>query len=187
MSNLSNKTCSVDNCERKHYARGYCSAHHQRMLAGKEINVRLRVLRRYGDSKCHPLYRTWGGMHSRCNNSKSTSYKYYGAKGVAVCKRWNDFRNFVEDMGERPEGMTLDRYPDKNGDYEPSNVRWATYKQQRENQGLSSRNSSGIKGISYDKTRNKWYVKISGIYLGRFKTLNEATKALTALRGRSTN
>lgn len=77
-------------------------------------------------------YRSWSSMKSRCQNPKSTSYKYYGARGVTVCSRWESFENFFEDMGERPEGTSLDRI-DPHGNYEPGNCRWATSAEQNRN------------------------------------------------------
>jgi len=78
-------------------------------------------------------YNTWVNMRRRCNNPSATQWKYYGALGVSVCARWSVFENFLADMGERPKGKTIDRYPDPTGNYEPSNCRWATVKQQRNN------------------------------------------------------
>lgn len=80
-----------------------------------------------------PTHNSWRSMKSRCNNPKTTGYDRYGGRGIKVCKRWHKFENFLADMGERPEGKTLDRYPDNNGNYEPGNCRWATPKQQIKN------------------------------------------------------
>jgi hypothetical protein len=77
----------------------------------------------------HPLYKTWRCMLERCENKSSKDYGNYGGRGVSVCKRWHDFTSFVEDVGERPEGMTLDRV-NNNGNYEPNNFRWASRQQQ---------------------------------------------------------
>lgn len=78
-------------------------------------------------------YNSWHLMKERCGNSNATGYQNYGGRGIRVCERWKSFENFLADMGERPEGKTLDRFPDNNGNYEPSNCRWATLKEQRSN------------------------------------------------------
>ena len=78
----------------------------------------------------HPLYRTWIGMLNRCNNPNSTSYHRYGGRGIRV--NYTDFEAFVESMGSRPHGSQIDRV-DNNGDYDPSNCRWVTPKQNSRN------------------------------------------------------
>jgi len=82
-------------------------------------------------------YSSWKSAKSRCFNPKNIRYKDYGGKGVTMCDRWlgeHGFKNFLSDMGERPsKSLTLDRFPDKNGNYEPSNCRWATIEMQSRN------------------------------------------------------
>lgn len=86
------------------------------------------------NGKPSPTYISWIGMKTRCNNPKSSDYKDYGERGIAICEDWKfSFENFLKDMGKRPEGMTLDR-KDPDGDYEPDNCQWADRKYQRKNQ-----------------------------------------------------
>lgn len=78
-------------------------------------------------------YVSWKGMKQRCYDQEHENYPNYGALGVSVCERWrNSFANFVADMGERADGMTLDRI-DPAGNYEPSNCRWADWVTQNNN------------------------------------------------------
>jgi hypothetical protein len=83
----------------------------------------------------HYLYGTHNTMKQRCGDPNATNFKNYGGRGIKVCNRWlgtDGFPNFLADMGERPNGMTLDRI-DVNGNYEPSNTRWADVETQQNN------------------------------------------------------
>jgi hypothetical protein len=72
-------------------------------------------------------------MKQRCLNPANKDFKYYGGRGISVCERWLAFENFFADMGSAPDQLTLDRYPNADGNYEPDNCRWATMKEQNRN------------------------------------------------------
>lgn len=79
-----------------------------------------------------PIYRSWVAMVSRCHNPENNAYNNYGARGIKVCEKWRKFEGFIEDMGERPPGKTLERI-DNDGDYCKENCKWANAKTQSRN------------------------------------------------------
>jgi len=126
----------------------------------------------------HPIYGSWQAMKQRCYNPKMKAYHNYGGRGITVCDRWLDsFENFLEDMGERPAGMTLDRI-NNDGNYEPSNCKWSVRAEQSYNQRKSSLNKSGKTGVQWESRRKKWKATISfngvKITLGYFTELQQA-------------
>lgn len=128
-------------------------------------------------------YGIWEGMLQRCLNQKSSGYDSYGGRGITVCDEWlgkNGFSNFLKDMGEKPEKLSLDRI-DVNGNYCKENCRWADSSTQGFNTRLCKNNTSGRTGVSWDSARNKWAAKITknrkSISLGRFDSYEDAVKA----------
>lgn len=105
-------------------------------------------------------YNSWKNMRDRCLYRTSLNYVTCGAKGIRICKRWHDFKSFLEDMGDPPEGHILARV-DESKDYEPSNVRWMTHKEHAlykhntttvsfEGKKVSLKDYCKIKGLCYD-------------------------------------
>lgn len=85
-----------------------------------------------GRGAASPTYRSWLSMIQRCTNPKVAGFDGYGGRGIRVCLRWRSFENFLADMGERPDGRSIDRI-DNDGDYERGNCRWATRSEQQRN------------------------------------------------------
>ncbi len=79
-----------------------------------------------------PEYSIWVSMRQRCGNPKDKSFKYYGGRGIKVCRRWLKFQNFIADMGRRPAGLTIER-KNNDGNYTPKNCKWETRKIQANN------------------------------------------------------
>ena len=129
------------------------------------------------------FYKTWYNMTHRCVNPKSKDYKDYGGRGITVCKEWLDIKNFVawcDLVHPNIEGLSLDRI-DVNGNYEPSNCRWADRTTQNINQRMKKNNTSGFVGVSWDKTHQFWiaYITVNKqvVYIGSFRTKEEAVLA----------
>lgn len=100
-----------------------------------------------------PTYKSWASMKERCNTKKEKTQKNYFDRGITYPKKWEKFEGFLEDMGVRPDGTTLDRI-DTNSNYSKENCRWATWTVQQRNR----RNNRKFKG----KTLGEWS-EITGI------------------------
>lgn len=156
-----------------------CGCYHKKRTSETSIT---HGMSRFSDGKIRPEFNAWIGIKTRCYNKNRPEYERYGGRGIIVCDRWLDsFDNFFEDMGARPSPKhSIDRI-DVNGDYEPSNCRWTTDTIQARNQRISKRNTTGVRGVCFSKTENRYLVTIrvdkKNIYIGKFKTLNEATEA----------
>ena len=146
------------------------------------LNDKMRIetgkkKRTHGLSKT-PTYHSWMRMKMRCLNPNNKDFPEYGGRGVSVCAEWlNSFEAFLSDMGEKPEGMSLDRI-DVNGDYCKENCRWTYAKVQAWNQRTYKSNKSGKLGVTWNNKGRKWEVRISknGVehFLGQFEDLEKA-------------
>lgn len=130
-------------------------ASHLRRGSAKSCGCyRLSLRTTHGHSRKGQLtltYRIWQHMRTRCYNPGDNRYSYYGARGIKVCDRWNKFENFLEDMGECPVEMSIDRI-NNDGDYEPGNCRWATRSEQMNNRTVSR----AIEWLGETRTLTEW-------------------------------
>jgi hypothetical protein len=130
------------------------------------------------------LYNIWKTMKDRTLNPKHKAYIRYGGRGITICEKWLDVRNFYDwamsNGYEENKGLSIDRI-DNDGNYEPNNCRWTTKTIQSRNQRIRKDNTSGYKGVHFDKKLGKYRAKISinkkRIYLGYFTTPEEGAIA----------
>jgi hypothetical protein len=135
-----------------------------------EIRVSLKL--KHG-GRYWPEYRVWRAMIDRCEREKCEMYLYYGGRGISVCKRWHDFSNFIADLGRRPTPKHQLERDDRNGNYEPSNCRWATSLEQ-------NRNRSNTVRVEIDgqiKTLGEW-AESAGLKFGTI-----SSRYYTGVRG----
>lgn len=129
--------CSVKSCKNSihHKSKLLCSAHLWRLRKYGSVlsKTPIRLKRPKGSRQVDiPGRASWASMISRCNNPNRSNYKYYGGRGIKVCRRWKKFENFLADMGRKPPGKSLDRI-DNNKGYSPSNCKWSSKSEQMKN------------------------------------------------------
>lgn len=169
--------CSVEGCDKFAYGNGYCSGHYYQYK--KYGKILYNELRKETNRSKHKLYSTWLSLKDRCNNPRNKYYHNYGARGIKVCERWQDhangFENFLADMGERPDGYSIDRI-DNNGDYCPENCKWSD----KIEQNLNKRTNLSTPYIT-TQTRNG-----ATRYVVRIKDLRDTTGRTVRTKVRKT-
>ncbi len=174
---LSMKICTVDGCNTQTLKTNLCQKHYLRWWKYKDTSF---VKFHYKTDT--PVYRSWNHMKQRCLNHKNDAYKDYGGRGITVCDRWLDFKNFFADMGDRLECMQLDR-TDNNGNYEPGNCRWVTAKVNMNNRRKNPHNKP-MKKLNPDQVREirKAYPIMKQKQIAKKYNLNPSTISYIILR-----
>src|SRR5436305_2097190 len=110
-------------------------------------SIKTTIPKSYSHGMCTTsTYHCWLNMKQRCTNPNHPAWKYYGGRGIKICKRWIYFENFLADMGHRPPKLTLERL-DNDGNYEPSNCTWASWKAQNNNKRTGQKTQTTNKQV----------------------------------------
>lgn len=189
------RICKVSNCSsiglvdkrsgKNVLIKGYCNKHYQRVYKYGDENAVKRPQGRANEAtvSAHSLRALYLNMLARCYNPENKAYSFYGERGIKVCERWygkDGFINFLEDMGDRPTNLTLDRIDNDKG-YDPANCRWVSMRVQGINKRRYKNNTSGCKGVHFHRASYKWRAKImldgKSVDLGLHSKLTDAIKA----------
>lgn len=123
------ETCTVEWCVEPKLWKGFCLIHYCRNRKGWDMDKPLKE--KHGKVKTTE-HIAWTNMWQRTTNPNHRDYSYYGGRGISVCERWRSFTLFYEDMGDRPEGLSIERVDNEAG-YSPENCKWATKSEQMKN------------------------------------------------------
>lgn len=162
--------CCVEGCHRLVASKRMCQTHYSIFLKGgnpSEYEIRKKKEMSELKNAHRNAYNSWKAMKSRCKNEKKV---YYASKGIGYDEKWSSFKQFFVDMGDRPEGMTLDRI-DPDQDYSKGNCRWASnYEQTTQNRHRQeTKIFTGVR-----KKKNRYEVAIGRDYIGSFKNVDDA-------------